>query len=257
MPKSPFKFLDSYTKEDRDIFFGRDREIEELYQKVFESKILLVSGVSGTGKSSLIQCGLANKFEDSDWLPINIRRGTDINTSLREGISKFALTKVKQEDKHLVKQLQSLYLDHFKPIYLIFDQFEELFIFGSKEERQEFIKEIKEIVDSDIQCRLVFVVRDEYLAWVIEFEREIPTFLANRIRIEKMTWVNAKQVIEEPCKVHGIEVEEGLAETILGKLSPESTEVELTYLQVLLDKMYRLSQLHTPSSSPVKSADAE
>jgi hypothetical protein len=26
--KSPFKFLDSYTKEDRDIFFGREREIE-------------------------------------------------------------------------------------------------------------------------------------------------------------------------------------------------------------------------------------
>jgi len=26
--KSPFKFLDSYTKDDREIFFGRDREIE-------------------------------------------------------------------------------------------------------------------------------------------------------------------------------------------------------------------------------------
>jgi hypothetical protein len=35
---SPFKFLDSYTKEDRDIFFGRDREIEELYQRIFESR---------------------------------------------------------------------------------------------------------------------------------------------------------------------------------------------------------------------------
>ena len=30
MSQSPFKFLDSYTKEDRDIFFGRDQEIEEL-----------------------------------------------------------------------------------------------------------------------------------------------------------------------------------------------------------------------------------
>jgi len=47
----PFKFLDSYTKEDRDIFFGRDHEIEELYQKIFESKIPIVYGVSGTGYS--------------------------------------------------------------------------------------------------------------------------------------------------------------------------------------------------------------
>jgi hypothetical protein len=31
--KSPFKFLDSYTKDDRAIFFGREREIEELDRK--------------------------------------------------------------------------------------------------------------------------------------------------------------------------------------------------------------------------------
>jgi hypothetical protein len=29
MIKSPFKFLDSYTKEDLEIFFGPEREIEE------------------------------------------------------------------------------------------------------------------------------------------------------------------------------------------------------------------------------------
>lgn len=57
---SPFKFLDSYTKEDYRIFFGRDKEIEELYQKVFESKILLVFGISGTGKTFFINCGAFN-----------------------------------------------------------------------------------------------------------------------------------------------------------------------------------------------------
>ena len=76
--KSPFKFLDSYTRDDRDIFFGREREIEEMYQKVFESRILLVYGISGTGKTSLIDCGLANKFEESDWLPVTVRRGANI-----------------------------------------------------------------------------------------------------------------------------------------------------------------------------------
>lgn len=60
MIKSPFKFLDSYTIEDREIFFGRDQEITELYRRVFESKILLVYGASGTGKSSLVNCGLAS-----------------------------------------------------------------------------------------------------------------------------------------------------------------------------------------------------
>ena len=93
--RSPFKFLDSYTKEDKDIFFGRDREIEEMYQKVFESKMLLVYGVSGTGKTSLINCGLANKFEDSDWLPVNVRRGRNVVESLERELGKVALSDLK------------------------------------------------------------------------------------------------------------------------------------------------------------------
>ena len=86
--KSPFKFLDSYSAEDSDIFFGREREVEEVYDKVFQSKLLLLYGASGTGKSSIINCGLANKFDDSDWFPIRIRRGGNIRRSLFNQIDK-------------------------------------------------------------------------------------------------------------------------------------------------------------------------
>ncbi|MCK4346163.1 MAG: hypothetical protein KAX05_12840 [Bacteroidales bacterium] len=271
MPKSPFKFLDSYTKDDRDIFFGRDREIEEMYQKVFESKILLVYGISGTGKTSLINCGLANKFEDSDWLPVNVRRGRNVVKSLVQELGKVVLSDFKSAvhppslstsfrtsegqsspqsavkdltPGQIVKTLKSIYLDHFKPIYLIFDQLEELFIFGDREEREQFIQIVKAVVDSDVQCRFIFSIREEYLAGVTEFEAVIPDFLTNRMRIEKMTSQNAIQVIEGPCKVQNIEVEEGFPEALLNKLNPESNEVELTYLQVFLDKIYRLSTMN-------------
>jgi Cdc6-like AAA superfamily ATPase len=81
--KYPFKFLDSYTKEDADIFFGRSEEIDALYEMMFQADMLLVYGASGTGKTSLIQCGLASKFESHDWLAITVRKGHDINASLR------------------------------------------------------------------------------------------------------------------------------------------------------------------------------
>lgn len=238
MKHSPFKFLDSFSKEDRDIFFGRDNETEEIYRKIFESKILLVYGVSGTGKSSLIHCGLANKFNDSDWLPLNIRRGADINESLKKEIEKVAITKIK-DTAGVVKRIQSLYLDHFKPVYLVFDQFEELFIFGSEEEKKEFVSCVEKIVNSEINCRFIFVIREEYLANITEFEKHIPSFLQNRIRIEKMSRVNAMQAIEGPCKVAEIGTEEGFAEKLLLQLSPEKNEIELTYLQVFLDRIYR------------------
>ena len=237
---SPFKFLDAYTREDRKIFFGRDREIEELYQKVFESRILVVYGISGTGKTSLINCGLANKFEESDWLPVSVRRGRDINESLESEIHRASITGL-NEGASIQKAIQSVYLDHFKPIYLIFDQFEELFIFGDRTERETFIQTISELVNSESQCKCLFSIREEYLAGVTEFESTIPEFLSNRMRVEKMTHKNATEVIEGPCQVNGIAVEAGFAEALLHKLNPDTNEIELTWLQVFLDKIFKLS----------------
>jgi WD40 repeat protein len=243
--KSPFKFLDSYNKDDREIFFGRDREIEELYQRVFDSKLLLVYGVSGTGKSSLIHCGLANKFRETDWLPLVIRRGGNMIESMAASIQTSSITPQQGKFKSpadFKKSVRSLYLDHYKPVFFIFDQFEELFIFGDKEERRDFVHIVKSLIESDLQCRLIFVMREEYMAWVTEFEKVITTFFANRVRIEKMSHRNALEAIKEPCKVFNISLEEGFAETLLEKLSPGSTEVELTFLQVFLDKIFRLAQ---------------
>jgi WD40 repeat protein len=249
MQKSPYKFLDSYSKEDRDIFFGRDKEIEELHSRVFESRILIVYGTSGTGKSSLIFCGLANKFNDSDWLPITVRRGININQSLLDSLDRTGLTKISsgKEDSagnktnDIIKIIRSIYLDHFKPVYLIFDQLEELFIFGDDKEKDELITSIKKVIDSDLQCRFIFSIREEYLAGLTEFEKIIPSFLANRIRIEKMTRQNAIRVIEGPCHLNQIAVESGFSEMLLEKLNPDNPDVELTWLQVYLDKIFRLA----------------
>jgi WD40 repeat protein len=249
MKKSPYKFLDSYSKEDRNIFFGRDKEIEELHSRVFESRIMIVYGTSGTGKSSLINCGLANKFNDSDWLPVTIRRNGNINRSLYESLCRTGLTEISSAKKDfsenkgndILKLIRSIYLDHFKPIFLVFDQFEELFIFGNNDERDELISNIKKVVDSDLQCRFVFSVREEYLAGFTDFEKIIPSFLANRIRIEKMTRHNAIKAIEGPCELKGITVEPGFSEMLLDKLNPDNPDVELTYLQVYLDKVFQIA----------------
>jgi len=239
MSHSPFKFLDSYTKEDKDIFFGRETEIEDVYTKVFQSKILLVYGASGTGKSSLISCGLANKFDDTDWLPVNIRRGLNINDSLRNQLEKQVITPLPASKVTLTKILKSVYLDHFKPIFLIFDQFEELFIFGDREEWMTFAENVRQVMSSSLQVRFVFIIRGEYLEYLTDFEETLPEFFNNRIRIEKMTRTKAVNCISGPCHAVGIEVEEHFAENLLTRLSPNKTEIELTYLQVFLDRIYK------------------
>ena len=80
--RSPFQFLDSFEAKDKDKFFGRDAEIETLYNLVHETPLVLVYGMSGTGKTSLVQCGLATRFDGPDWLPLPVRRGNNLNESL-------------------------------------------------------------------------------------------------------------------------------------------------------------------------------
>ena len=84
---SPFKFLDAYTREDLDQFFGRGEETTQLYELVNQNRLVLLYGPSGTGKTSLIQCGLGNRFEATDWLPLFVRRGAHLPTSLQKALT--------------------------------------------------------------------------------------------------------------------------------------------------------------------------
>ena len=89
MHHSPFKFLEAYSAQDKHLFFGRDQEIETLFNITFRSRFILVYGPSGTGKTSLIRSGLAKRLSDTDWFSLYIRRKQDINAALREELSKW------------------------------------------------------------------------------------------------------------------------------------------------------------------------
>ena len=82
-----------------DIFFGRNEEVDELYEMVFQSDLILIYGASGTGKSSLIQCGLASRFQSHDWLAMNIRRGSNLNISFERALQEAGGTAEMPDDE--------------------------------------------------------------------------------------------------------------------------------------------------------------
>ncbi|MFK7797910.1 MAG: ATP-binding protein [Aureispira sp.] len=240
--KSPFKFLDSYDKDDKDIFFGRMQETYELYDRIRETNLVLLYGASGTGKTSLINCGLGNQFESTDWHPIFIRRKDNILQSMREQLQSCAVKKM-SDDTPLIKRMQSLYMDHFKPIYLIFDQFEEIFILGTKEEQEEFFEEIFHLLESDVQCKVLISMREEYIAHLSEYEDNIPYLFDNRLRVEKMNTKNLKDVIEGTAREFNIKLagdNDRISELIIKRLRDKNGEIDLANLQVYLDRLYRL-----------------
>ena len=171
---SPFKFLDAYQKEDHQRFFGRERETAQLYNKVFASNLTLLYGGSGTGKTSLVNCGLGNKFYDTDWYPIFIRRGEDINQSLLN-----ALATPDQKATDIIQGVKQVYLQFFRPVYLIFDQFEELFILGKPAEQETFYQAIKDLLESDLQAKVLFIIREEWIASLNDMEQVLPFLFDN------------------------------------------------------------------------------
>ncbi|MDP5171919.1 MAG: ATP-binding protein, partial [Bacteroidia bacterium] len=257
MQQYPFKFLDAYTREDKEFFFGRDDEIAQLYEMVFQGDLLLVYGASGTGKTSLIQCGLANKFQSHDWLALNIRRGTNLNISLEKALREAGgeqdddLDWLEEETQasaspSIARSFRAIYLRHFKPIYLIFDQFEELYTLGTADEEKEFVQTVRDILRVDQPVKLILSIREEYLGHLYDFEQAVPELLRKKLRVEPMNLDRVTTVIRgvgkhlsSNVKVQSGE-EEAIAHGIFDKIrgKEKTLSIPLPYLQVFLDKLY-------------------
>jgi hypothetical protein len=265
MTRYPFKFLDAYKREDRAFFFGRKKEEDLLYEMVFHTDLILLYGASGTGKTSLIQCGLAGRFESHDWLPLFIRRGKDLNDSLdaalrnaggedtpesldwlHQDLSRAVPVPTAAPASPLARRLRAVYLKHFRPIYLIFDQFEELYVIGSQKEQDAFVHTVQEILRVEQPVKIILSIREEYLGHLYEFERAVPELLRKKLRVEPMNLESVKSVLLgvsnlPDSNVHlekGYEndIAEGVFEKIRGQ--DNTLHIPLPYLQVFMDKFY-------------------
>lgn len=258
----PFKFLDSYKKEDTKLYFGREEEIAQMYEMIFQTNILMVYGASGTGKTSLIQCGLAGKFQAHDWLSIFIRRGTDMNASVSKALTDVGGTPINKETianeegntaderkfNALAHSFKDVYLNSFRPIYLIFDQFEELFTIGNKAEQYEFIDTVKLILKLEQPVKMIFSIREEFLGYLHEFEQRVPELMRKKVRVEPMTFDKISRVIIGALSIknsyvkikHGDEdqIDDRIIEKIKGE--EKTLSIQLPYLQVFLDKLYQV-----------------
>ena len=238
--RSPFKFLDPFQQNDAKEFFGRDDEIALLYDSVNKNRLVIVYGTSGTGKTSLVQCGLSSRFDSTDWFPLFVRRGHNINDSLRDALLKMEpASSPSPPIPEILARLNSRYL---RPVYLIFDQLEELLILGQEAEQKTFIATVKELLqDTDLDAHIIFILREEFLARLYAFEKEIPTLFDRRLRVEPMSDGKLREVIQRSTRQFNIQLEdpEKNAQQIIASLSAGKSGISLPYLQVYLDMLWR------------------
>ncbi len=263
---SPFKFLDSYQQEDADIFFGREKETDALYNALSGVKHLLVYGPSGAGKTSLIECGLRNQFSDADWFAVSIRRGANmtasvfarINEALHEKIDFDPQTKLpRNPDFDFGEAIENLFAERYQPVYLLFDQFEELLILGDEAEKKDFFTRLNRLIRYKVPCRVMLVMREEFIGHLSEFEPLCPSIFQHRFRLEKMGRSNVQAVIQQILEAEKyqsdfrVEQPAALAKSILAKLPDTQREIELAHVQVFLGELWDRAAIENKNPKPV------
>src|SRR5689334_17244696 len=63
-PANPFRALESYTKADRENFFGRDGDLTLVIDRILTRRTTLLFAASGAGKTSFIQARIVPELED-------------------------------------------------------------------------------------------------------------------------------------------------------------------------------------------------
>ena len=176
--QNPFKGLYYYEEADKDIFYGRDKESEELCGLVGLNRLTVVFGKSGIGKTSLLNAGLFPLLRDKNFLPVRItldyRKGgapllSQVKQAIRKELEIHGVVEMKKgEDAPAdsIREDESLWeyfhrVDHLNKSFcggkggdfleksplsivtpvLVFDQFEEFFTIGKNHPQRELLVE--------------------------------------------------------------------------------------------------------------------
>src|SRR5262245_51690534 len=83
----PYKFLDYYTEQDAQLFFGRETEIDAICSQILARRSFILHGRSGVGKSSIIRAGVIPRLKEQEHLVLTIRSFTDPLNEMLEAIA--------------------------------------------------------------------------------------------------------------------------------------------------------------------------
>jgi hypothetical protein len=124
----PYKFLDAFGPNDATVFCGRDQDIDQLRQMLTDSRLLILYGASGTGKTSLLQAGLLPNLPPDGYASVYVRMVDDEPTAaIKAALVRECEIDVQFIEQSLIEVIRKVTEDPRRTVVLILDQFEEFF----------------------------------------------------------------------------------------------------------------------------------
>lgn len=243
--RSPFRGLKSFSASDSDaaLFFGRDREQELIVANLLASRLTLLYGQSGIGKSSILCAGVVNGLRApeadvgggsrpaviyvSEW---RTAPDTTILSMLREEALRLTGEEL-EPPKHALAFNQALewWTERLNcRLLLILDQFEQYFLSHPSADSQPFDRSLASaILHPHLRMHCLISLREDSLVGLDRFKGELPNLFRNRLRLDGLGEAAALEVIgatvdrynEQRAPDHpAVALEPGLAEMVTREL---------------------------------------
>jgi tetratricopeptide (TPR) repeat protein len=197
---NPFPGLRPFEPEEDYLFFGRERQVDELLRRVRSTRLLSVVGESGAGKSSLVRCGLIPSLYSglmagagSSWRVAILRPGEDPIGALATALDAPGIlgspgelettnrvlldATLRRGTRGLIDAVRMTRLPPHDNLLVVVDQFEELFRFrqssatpNSRDEAALFVKLLLAAANQrDLPVHIVLTMRSDFIGRCMEF----------------------------------------------------------------------------------------
>lgn len=246
-PIEPYVGPRSFRKEQRAFFFGRDEEADDLVSIITAHAAVLLYSQSGAGKTSLLNAKLIPKLEEEEYfhvlppmrvqgqLPAALKVGKNtnifvLNALMSCGQLDFTKANPGMTFSEFVAQCGQHTNEYGEPapIVMVFDQFEELFTSypGRWADREEFFKQIGEALEGNPKkrthgnplLRVIFCMREDYIAELDPYLPLLPEKLRTRFRLEHLREKKALTAITKPLEKTNRSYAPGVAEQLVKNL---------------------------------------
>jgi WD40 repeat protein len=219
--RGPYPGLGSFMEADAGRFFGREAEVEALWAKLRERRLLAVIGPSGAGKTSFVRAGVV-AGRPPGWAALVCTPGRQPLRSLGQALAPElsgdpeALRQLLDfEEPDTALQLVHRWRDRHAEVLLVVDQFEELFTLNPSEVQGRFASLLRRLV-AEGDVHVLLSLRDDFLMRCSEHEPLARVF-TELTPLPVLSRDGLRRALVEPAKAEGFRFEDdALVEEMLG-----------------------------------------
>jgi len=283
---NPFPGLRPFEPDEDHLFFGREREIDDLLRRLRTCRFLSVVGTSGSGKSSLVHSGLIPSLHSgfmvsagSNWRVATFRPGEDPIGHLASALNapdalgttgEMATTNrilleatLRRSSLGLISAVRQAAIPPQDNLLVVVDQFEELFRFqrsrplqNSKDEAAAFVKLLLEAVkQEEVPIFVVVTMRSDFIGDCMEFSGLPEAVNSGQYLVPRMTRDELRSAITGPVAVGGGAISPRLTLRLLNEVGTDHDQ--LPVLQHALMRTWDHWHSHARGKEPIDIKDYE